>query len=507
VEYGVVSGVQSLYAAVFAAYDTTKNGTSSTRPVPPPVLDGDYWMDEALRLYQAAFLRHLRPTPVTKVSITTTTSTGVFMVPPISDTCRYYDTPLNHLIHAISHLLTHATHISHPFATPVNPVRVPDYYTHIMHPMDLGTIHANLVLGGYATGTGTTADNQCGTIPLLQDLNILYENCQRYNGAKHMFTRMAKDCVVYITQFVYQLKSAVAVAKARGDNPDDYDYCSGQGNNNTLEEGGTIGTLDRTSNHVNVRLDLSLDATWQVGMENVPEPILNTTNNTAAAANNAGVIQQKQKHGRSKHKQKKLPPLNVGPHAIAAHMHIVRPRTKRGNTATGTGGGGNSSVMVAKPTHGGWLAQELSHGIARLHKDFFVVDLTPLTDGNEYANTTTTNGTCSAIDCSSGDDDEDRNIQEQFLLEQEAKMRVYMQGARPPSAATTQQDTTARTSRTASSTRNVFASRSTLLDYCQQKRLQFDTLRRAKHSSMVLLRNLMQYESEKCSSSSSSSLS
>ena len=144
---GVVADVSSLYDfAVIQGH-------------PLPLLEGDYWIDEALRVYKASLQRHARTTA-----------------------CLSQHSNISRVEARINDVLQ--TSVARPFALPVNPVAVPDYYCVVQKPIDLGCIHSKLVLGAYDT-----------LKDLKEDLMLLNENAHHFNGSQHIVAKMAKELV------------------------------------------------------------------------------------------------------------------------------------------------------------------------------------------------------------------------------------------------------------------------------------------------------------------------
>lgn len=75
-------------------------------------------------------------------------------------------------------------HISIMFSNPVDPLRdqCPDYLQVIRHPMDLGTVRENIQNGNYSN-----------VEQFKKDVNLIWENCYRYNGRESFMGMMAKQ--------------------------------------------------------------------------------------------------------------------------------------------------------------------------------------------------------------------------------------------------------------------------------------------------------------------------
>lgn len=73
--------------------------------------------------------------------------------------------------------------VSSWFREPVDPRDVPDYYTVIAHPMDLGTIKDRLLQGAYAT-----------PLDVLADVQLVWSNCRLYNPPGDMVYEDGQAC-------------------------------------------------------------------------------------------------------------------------------------------------------------------------------------------------------------------------------------------------------------------------------------------------------------------------
>eukprot|EP00615_Pteridomonas_danica_P004684 CAMPEP_0114336390 /NCGR_PEP_ID=MMETSP0101-20121206/5679_1 /TAXON_ID=38822 ORGANISM="Pteridomonas danica, Strain PT" /NCGR_SAMPLE_ID=MMETSP0101 /ASSEMBLY_ACC=CAM_ASM_000211 /LENGTH=462 /DNA_ID=CAMNT_0001468305 /DNA_START=2240 /DNA_END=3625 /DNA_ORIENTATION=+ len=117
----------------------------------PPIFEGDYWIDEANRLF---YLKHR------KKSILHIT-----------------DNKSNPYEIAISLIRTLRQHsLSHAFNQPVDPIllNIPDYFDIISNPMDFSTISNKLKNNSYVLMED-----------MLKDIELTLENAQTYNPIKH----------------------------------------------------------------------------------------------------------------------------------------------------------------------------------------------------------------------------------------------------------------------------------------------------------------------------------
>lgn len=110
--------------------------------------------------------------------------------------------------------------INHPrnanlFNAPVDPIllKVPDYFTKIKNPMDLGTVRDKLVKGGYES------IQQCA-----HDIKLTFENATTFNGPQHNIHIAAKEL---LTEFYEDYNSMEEKSKKdiEKNNLHDCEYC------------------------------------------------------------------------------------------------------------------------------------------------------------------------------------------------------------------------------------------------------------------------------------------
>jgi bromodomain-containing factor 1 len=85
-----------------------------------------------------------------------------------------------------------------PFLQPVDPIAlgIPDYPTIITRPMDLSTIQTNLQYGAYANAE-----------EFAEDVRLVWNNCEKYNGAEHYITHAANGLRKIFEKSFAQLKT------------------------------------------------------------------------------------------------------------------------------------------------------------------------------------------------------------------------------------------------------------------------------------------------------------
>lgn len=156
-ELGVVHRVSNFYDEFFEkilALGKTK--TAGHLPACPPMFEGDFWTEEALRLNYI----------IQKRAATLEQSTTLW-----------------HLCEALlKKLLSHSS--ATPFLVPVDPIahHAPDYHVIITQPMDLGTVMKKLRYGEY------------GNLRAFRDdVLLVFTNAFKYNPPQHVVHELAKS--------------------------------------------------------------------------------------------------------------------------------------------------------------------------------------------------------------------------------------------------------------------------------------------------------------------------
>lgn len=174
VDCGVVTDVQSLYEANFKSQVEEDDATRQRGfPHCPPLLDGDFWIEEAVRLHSLNMARNLK----TKVD-----EPGAASVLPV-DAAAMDRCPAMQVASLLRDcLIPHPAAL--PFRRPVNAaaMNLADYHTIITNPMDLGTVYSRCVLGEY----GTLAE-------LVEDVDLVFSNAKKYNPKGHVVHTKAEE--------------------------------------------------------------------------------------------------------------------------------------------------------------------------------------------------------------------------------------------------------------------------------------------------------------------------
>ena len=164
---GVVSDVRSLYETGFQEQlePLAKDSTLilEGKMECPPFLDGDFWVEEAVRIHAINFARVLKA------------KSEPYCVPydGLEDRSRCPALEVAGLIR--DRVISNPASI--PFRRPVNAaaMKLVDYHRIISHPMDLGTVYARVMLGEYRT-----------LRDVVLDMELVFANAKLYNPKGHV---------------------------------------------------------------------------------------------------------------------------------------------------------------------------------------------------------------------------------------------------------------------------------------------------------------------------------
>ncbi|KAL3925654.1 MAG: hypothetical protein SGILL_000257 [Bacillariaceae sp.] len=174
IESGVVADVKSLYESDFEQQlARLSNDNDESKVFCPPLIDGDFWVDEAVRVHQTAIERNLLARSPTEVCVWNVGSSPV---------CRSRCPALQVGSLLKDRIMTHPSAV--PFRRPVNAaaMKLKQYHTVIRKPIDLGTIYARCILGEYYRLQDVT-----------DDVCLMVENAQKFNPPGHAVNSMAAE--------------------------------------------------------------------------------------------------------------------------------------------------------------------------------------------------------------------------------------------------------------------------------------------------------------------------
>jgi hypothetical protein len=172
IDAGVVVDVKSLYESDFERQLAVLSQTGEERMLCPPLIDGDFWIEEAVRLYQAAIDQNLKARSPTEVCVWN-----------VGNMSRKSLCPALQVASLIKQrIMTHP--LSVPFVRPVNAaaLKLKDYHKIIQKPMDLGTIYARCILGEYVE-----------LKDVVNDVILMVTNAKKFNPPGNIVHSMATD--------------------------------------------------------------------------------------------------------------------------------------------------------------------------------------------------------------------------------------------------------------------------------------------------------------------------
>lgn len=201
IDCGIVTDVKSLYETDFEqcvstvekTEDVSEDATlgNSGRMLCPPLLEGDFWMEEAARVHNININRNVKAKALEGEVRSS-----------LSDTCLANDLndrcPARQVAALLrDRVMEHPS--SAPFRRPVNTaaLKLKDYHTIITKPMDLGTVYSRCVLGEYLNLEA-----------LVSDVELVFSNALRYNPKGHFVHSKAVEANELFVAELNQLASS-----------------------------------------------------------------------------------------------------------------------------------------------------------------------------------------------------------------------------------------------------------------------------------------------------------
>ena len=169
---GVVTDVKSLYESDFEEplrridEVASENRVVSLEMRCPPLLEGDFWIEEALRIHTLTISRLSK-----EKSVPVDEAPSTFVHDDLHDPCPAIQVAAMFRERIITHPLAKA------FRRPVNAaaLKLYDYHNIITKPMDLGTVHSRCVLGEYST-----------LGEMVSEVDLVFSNAKKFNPPGHM---------------------------------------------------------------------------------------------------------------------------------------------------------------------------------------------------------------------------------------------------------------------------------------------------------------------------------
>jgi hypothetical protein len=474
---GVVTDVKSLFESEFEASvsdaeesrNTDSNGPKRGRMICPPLLEGDFWIEEAVRVHGASLARNIKvraPTEVCVWNVTPLSSSELDPCPALQIAALVRD-----------RVMTHPASVH--FRRPVNAaaLKLKNYHKIVTKPMDLGTIHAQCVIGEYDK-----------LRQVVEDVELMVSNAKRFNPVGH-FVHAKADEVLAL--FYQELTSLVKIwdfstgAKAESDSWETYAdmnmsldammdvWCpSNSKPTSVFIEDDRSSDGSRSLNSSVISMPGSPMSSVAASKETEAE----SEENKAPLAPSLDKPQRRKGRGRGRRNsgtgQTRVPPkkldlLSDGPDAVMQSMvgddHWLLDKRapapngqgqksggkkRRGSCASLTGSVSFGEEPAAKRIRQSWVGEEVSEAVRRLRTSFFTCSLVPKSS-------------------MSGAEQEKLQMFDAYAEEFDHSKNFLVNMSSPISDA-----------------------RHALLEFSQYRHFEFDTLRRAKYSTAMLLYHL-----------------
>jgi hypothetical protein len=178
---GVVVEVKSLYETSFQGHleSLCKDASKLEGQMEcPPLLDGDFWIEEAVRIHSINFSRYLKVKPEPYGALRSDAE------------ARQYYPAIEVASMVLDRLIAHPSSL--PFRRPVNAaaLKLVDYHSVILKPIDLGTVHSRIVLGEYRV-----------LRDVVSDMELVFANAKLYNPKGHVVHERAVElCDVFFAE-------------------------------------------------------------------------------------------------------------------------------------------------------------------------------------------------------------------------------------------------------------------------------------------------------------------
>ena len=431
----------------------------------PPLLDGDFWIEEAQRIHTASILRYLKTKSCMKDArpALDDVTDGTSRCPALQ----------------VASLLRNrvmALPKGAPFRRPVNAaaMNLKDYHTIIKKPMDLGTVYSRCVLGEYKD-----------LREFLSDVELVFSNAKRFNPAGHIVHTMAIEMQdVFFRELDTLTKQWNDSAELNSSDENSAFWSRYAEMSMSLDKRlfghskvddaslATIVSSDdnlseiSTPSHVNQNVDLSVEAMADEAA--VARDELTSCSSDAVPTSSSPVRAEEPVTLNARGKKVKLPTkkldlLTDGPDAVQQCMvgedvwlldkrspippkGVFSAKKKNGKRKNDA-----QDEAPSKRRRQSWLGEEVGLSMRKIRTSFFTCSLTPKTLPSQ---------------------------------EEKCKLRDFSTYIAP--FATLSQNIT--DSYIASS--RIADARHALLEFSQYRNFEFDTLRRAKYSTSMLLYHL-----------------
>jgi E1A/CREB-binding protein len=450
VDCGVVTDVKSLYETDFEkTLEESSNRTACGRVICPPLFEGDYWIEEAVRLHDASISRNMKirsPTEVCVWHVTPLKAEELDPCPSIQMATLVKD-----------RIMTHPSSV--PFRRPVNAaaLKLVNYHEVVKEPMDLGTIYSRCVVGEYQVLSEVVAD-----------VRLMVSNALKFNPSGHFVCLKASEV---LDLFFLELSSLVKIWSAI-DNSDAESWESYSNMSMSLDfalempqvENSKYSSVliedDRSSDGSRSTVSVSsAQSSTPCATESVTAPSNDAATPDLDASTPAKIISSKRGRGRKPQTVKKCELLEDASEAIKQRMvgsdlwlvdkNLPTPPKRAGGKGSRKRRRTSIETAVEDPVpkkrQQSWLGEDVAESVRVRRTTLFTCSLVPKVSMTE---------------------------------KEAAKLRAFQEYARDFN---TEQDLLPKKSSPITETRHAF------LELSQLRRLEFNTLRRAKYSTAMLI--------------------
>jgi len=437
IDCGIVTDVKSLYESDFQACidqidaDEASGANPSLSKIPcPPLLDGDFWVEEAVRLHAVANERLSRDyVCCDSVALSSRNPDGAI------DPCPavQVSTMLLDKIIALPSALA--------FRRPVNAaaLKLKDYHTIITKPMDLGTVHSRCALGEYRT-----------LAELVADVDLVFANAKKYNPIGHIVHQFAVDLLAI---FETELNE---ITKDWGE-----PVVQKKSSHSWRDFADTSLSLNVTLNHLE-GLALVDVPPLNAGADSHFTTVSAISDSVSVPRTNVGVCSVQQKTSSAAAHEKRMTDLRAGPQAVLQRMaggddwlldKNPSPPKDSKKFKRKKSGGDSLDEPGPKRRRQSWLGEEVGNSVRRARTSLFQ---------------------CSLLAPEASTDLSNSQLQAFKAYTKSYNATKDNESLPHPSPASD--------------------ARHSLLEFSQFRNLEFDTLRRAKYSSAILLYHLHNHD-------------
>lgn len=468
-----------------AALDAESDESCKNLPF-PPIFEGDYWILELTRLYNSTLQR---------VKAGTQQQTTSF-----AKNCQFIISCL------------YKMKLAEAFREPVDPIalNIPSYHSVITRPMDLGTVREKLRTNQYIT-----------VFDFAEDVRLIFENAKRFNPPGHPVhlnaDSLLKDFERRLSELIQetrQLRSLTMVSSESGQS------CGKEEDDQLLRQcllvssDSTTASDDSSSHRKPKRPRDSLESSPATASPPSGESM--TTNSPSAMAPKSlessdeghGVAQQSPTSvSAGRQEELFLGDAHIVPDPISTDIdplverhqgqereqeqqpaHTVTINSVQPTTTPTAGTSLNPTLSVQS------FVSDLCKSIQRLNDDLFVVRFSsePISNSNERPSyweerPSSANSSVSGVVSSGASNSAAQHKRKVTNLYQPTHCLQLLRHL--PSDTSDPDPLTANA---------LVDSRHTFLEMSQFRHMQFDTLRRAKHSSLTLLYHQLHHCDKRC---------